>query len=255
VGCWSPRFNASVVKSGIKFYNPAPQISELFKNGALGRFDTAECFVTPDFSNYTWTDGLTLGGGTTLKGAIAFATDATLGTKSSTSVVLTVSGGTATMTGTVLAGTPFSIAGLNKTDIYGNDAGYPFIFVVQSTSSAAAGNSVTVTTQPIFATGPNKNITTAVDVSAATVSNLLTSGKLYAIGSIWDKSALAFGEAKLPPIMGAQSESFEDPQGLSVTASVGPSIQSGYGVLRYDALTGSALPRPIWAHNMYMALN
>lgn len=248
VGAFDPMANSKLVSSGISFYNPSSQISEMFKQGAVGRFGEAETFTTPDFTTYTWVDSAVKGAGTTIKGAITFSSDY------AKTVVVTVAGGTATLTGTVQAGTPFTIAGLNKTDIYGNDTGIPFVFINQTTGTIGS-DTVTLTVQDLYASGPNKNINTAANVSATALTWMLTTAKIYAVGVVYDKATLAFGEAELQPIMGAESEAFTDPDGITICASIGADIKSGFGILRLDNLSGSTLVRGIWAHAFYFALN
>ena len=252
-GCLSPIAQAKIIASGIKFYNPQPEISELFRSGYLGDFADAPWFQTPDFTNFTWTDGMTASGGnSTLRGALTFTSGTT------NQVVITVS--TGTLTGTIAKGTMFQLTGLNKTDYLGNDTGIPITFTVQAAATAST-NTVTATVQQIYATGstvngqPLQNINTSSNVSATALTYLFTSGKNYAWGSVWEKDALAFGEVELEDIYGAENEAIRDPQGIMIKASVGPDIRNGYGILRMDVLTGSTMIYAARAHNIFFQLN
>lgn len=241
-GCVGPALNSRIISSGIKFFNPSTQISEMFKNSRLGVYNTAEFYSSPDVVGLT-TGTLALGAGTQLnvKNAVTVA--------GTTTLTLQVTGGTATMTGTIVAGQSVIVDGCDAVDIYGVDVGTPYAFVSQTTATAAA-NEIELTVLPLYTSAHSKPLAnvSAYPAADAAASLLQASNSVYLGGIVWDKQALLFGSAQLAPIAGTESENFADgPNGLSIRVTRGPDIMQGREVVRYDVLNGFKLVRQNWA--------
>jgi hypothetical protein len=240
-GCLSPVLNSKVIGSGISFFNPSSQISEMFKNARLGVYNTAEFYTSPDVVSLT-TGTLALGGSTVLK----VKTTMTAG---QTTLVLKVVGGTATMTGTIAAGQGITIAGVDAVDIYGDSVGTKYCFVAQALATAA-GNEISVIVKPIYTKDDSKplNNVSAYPEADMVCTMLQESNASYLGGIIWDKQSLMFGSAKLAPISGTEEDVFSDgANGLSITVTRGPDITKGRQIMRMDTLTGFELVRDNWA--------
>lgn len=243
-GCLNPQLNSKVIASGIQYYNPVQNISDMFKTSKLGLYNTVEFFQSPDVV------GLVTG--TLAKGTGTATQVKTTLTSGATSLTIKVSGGTATLAGTVKAGQGFTIAGVNAVDIYGNDLGVPYTFVALADATANA-NELAITIKPIYtpdATLGNKALAnvSAYPAQDAAVTPLQESNSSYLGGIIWDKQSLLFGSAKLAPMAGTESEAFDDaPNGISLTITRGPDIMQGREIVRVDTLNGFLLARSNWA--------
>jgi len=241
-GALNPMLNSEVISSGIQFFNPSTQISEMFKNARLGMYNTTEFFSTPDVVNLT-TGTLALGSSTVLKVKTSITVAGT------TTLVLKVVGGTATLAGTVKAGQGFTIAGVSAVDIYGKSVGAPYCFVAQS-DATASGNEIEITVKAVYTSTDSKPLAnvSVYPVADAVVTQLQDSNSEYMGGIVWDKQALMFGSAKMAPISGAEEDVFTDaPNGLAITVYRGPDAFNGRQILRMDCLTGSELVRSNWA--------
>lgn len=234
-GAFSPVMAAKVSGSGLGFFNPSAQVTEMYKENAIGRFAQAEWFTTPDVGNLvtgtlaTTSGTLSVTANTSGEGTTALTLDAT------------------TVAGTLTKGESFTIDGVNRVDIFGNDTGIPFVFVAQALATAAA-NSITVTVQPLyFAAGAKKNVSVTAILADKAVTLKLDRSATYARGIVWDKMSLYFGSASLAPMAGSDAKVINDPKGLSMTCTKGPDIMNGREIVRWDTLTGFKLARPSWA--------
>lgn len=240
-GALSPQLNSKVISSGIQFFNPSTQISDMFKSAKLGMYNTVEFYSTPDVVGLT-TGTLALGSGTALKVKTTLVSG-------DTKLTLKVVGGTATLTGTVKAGQVFTVAGSEAVDIYGVSVGTPYAFVVLA-DKTASGNEIELTVDPVYVTADNRALAnvSAYPVADAAVTQVHASNASYLGGIIWDKQSLMFGSAKLAPMAGTESMVSDDaPNGVSITVTHGPDIMEGREICRFDTLTGFALVRKNWA--------
>lgn len=234
-GALNPKLSAKVAQTGLNLFNPTSAISEIFNSVAVGSFGGADFYHTANIRDLDLSvTGADLGAG-------AVSADVTEG---ATTIALK------TLTGSkILAGTPFTIAGVYSLDVYGNSTGVLKQFVALADATVTSG-AATVTVAKIITTGPSANCSKLPekdDVSAA----VLTAHK-WMRGAIYDKQSLVFGLASLADIAGTESKTITDPQGLSLRVTRGPDIMNGREIVRVDALTGSAVIRPEWAVSLYL---
>lgn len=231
-GAMSPALATAVQNSGVNYFQA--DLKQSFVNGGLGVARGARWFETADLNAKISIGAQTL-----------TSVTVTSYTEGATSMTI---GGTA-LTGTLVYGQILNVAGVNATDVYGNDSGVPYAVVVQDVAGvAAAGNAATITVKPIYWTsGPAKNVT-ATPVSKA-VTSAHAANTEYQTVLIWDKEAFVTASAKL--------------KGLAVSekkGAVGKVINSllqitsdglkGLDVFRMDALVGFGMVYRQFAHRV-----
>ena len=238
-GALAPGLAAKVAQSGFTFFNPSSQISDIFSNVKLGKFQTADWYTTPDVQSLN-TGTLTLSANATTTAAVT--------AEGATTIAITdasLAGGE-----TVVAGQAFEIAGCEIVDIYGASVGSNYAFVAQSNATATAG-ALSITVKPLhFAAGPLQNVSITVP-SGAVVTQVQEANSSYLGGVVWDKMSLLFGSAKLAPIAGVEEKTIVVGKALAVKCSKGPDIANGREIVRWDVLTGSELVRPNWSSALW----
>lgn len=239
----NPMMNGAILQTGLKQFTPNGN-EKLFKDGSIGRFNMCDWFVTPHIGNFTQVLP-TLGSGTQLKAAITFTSGV------ATQAVFTVSGGTATLTGDFTAGTPFTISGVNVTDIYGNDTGVARVFYVKTTVTAAANTATVDLTTEVYTALPQKNVNVTANITATNASFLLTTAKTYRRGIIWVKQAFAVGEASLADYYSCENADIKDINGINLKFSRGSQIADGLNFMRCEALMGFKLLRDQFASTLF----
>lgn len=228
-GALNPMTLANILDSGIKNFMPDQIQKDLYQDLNLGTFATAKWNQTPDIQNYTYAAPTAVA----LTGAITFTSG----------VATTVALAGSTLTGTVKAGTIFTIpTACFTTDIItGNSTGNPYVFTVAE-DVLASGNAATVTlTTPLYTTFPNKNISLSGNLSATSATLLLTNGKTYARGLSWAKPTLLIGEASIDDYYGFENYDVKDYKGINIKFSRGSSIADGVNYLRMETLLGAEL--------------
>jgi len=175
----SPKAMRAAVNSRKGYFNDGAQVSQAFKKGTYKEAD-----------GFTWMESTLLRSHTNGTDVSGVTVKTTVSTQGSTTLVLT--GVTAT-TGTVTAGTKFTIAGVNAVHpITKADLGYLQQFTVITGGAGDVSTDVTVTVSPAMytsaATGAQQNITafpqsTAVVTFVGTASQNFTQNLAYDSGA------------------------------------------------------------------------
>lgn len=242
-GALNPNMMPAIYGTGVKAFLPDSINAELYKEFSLGFFGMAKWYNTPHIVNFTQSLP-TLGSGTTLKAA-GTAVNGVI-----SQIVFTVSGGTATLVGDMIAGTPFTVAGINNTTIYGTDTGTLHTMYVATTATAGS-NTVTVDlTYPLYLTGPLKNVNISSSFTATTASFVLEAAS-YRRGIVWTKSQFAVGEATVADYEGFSNADIKDIKGINLKFSRGSSLVDGQNILRIETLMGFKLLRDLSATTIF----
>lgn len=235
-GVVSPTLQAKSARGAANLFNPAPEISKLWKECTLGRYAQADWFSTADVSNLTTgTANLT-------------ATGITVSSYTASTNTIVI--GATSLTGTVKAGQTFTVAGVNQADPFGRDTGLPFSFVVQQDATAAS-NSISLVVQPIYTSGGLVNVTAAPAANAAVKSELTASSK-YARALVWAKPGIGTGYGRLAPLEGAKNFKFEsEEKGIYFYGAHMGDVMHRRNIWRLDILTGSVVVVSNWVNTVF----
>jgi len=167
--------------------------------------------------------------------AIAGATLAAPIVNGATQITLTVAAGTV-----IKKHTPFTIAGINSVDVYGNDTGKLRTFIAAE-DAVVSGTAATVIVAPVWAqrTDAGFKNATALGASGAAASFPLAAGTYY-IGAVFASKAVAFGSVKPAPLLGAyESANSNVANGLNVLMTATANGTKFTSMVRWDVLIGS----------------
>lgn len=221
--CLSHIFNADLLSSGINYFNPAQDISTMFREARLGMYNTAEFFASPDVLSLE-TGTLTASGNITVDADLA---------EGANYITLKAS----TLTGTLKARQAFKVAGVNVASLFGENVGTPYSFVVQA-DCEASGNKIVIPIVPVTTVRPGANVT-ALPKAAAIATMYHDASSTYYGGIIWARQALMSGSAKFAELSGIDQSVAQDvPNGISIELSKGPDVMNHREVVRLDALVG-----------------
>lgn len=228
----SPQLSAEVKASGLAYFQ-ASSLDKTFATRAIGDVESLKCMRTPDITNLA-TGTHALGASTTMKIKTLVNTDGATG------FTLKVAGGTATLDGTATAGEVILLTGVNGVDVYGNDTGVQFPFVVQTTATAGS-NELAVTTQPIYFSGPRKNVSVS-SLPADTVATFgMTASSTYKRGIAWTKPAVIFANRMLDEIASCENQSVSSLMGVKFLQSKGGSVDTAINKVVWRFLTASTV--------------
>ena len=231
-----------IQNSGLTLFNPSSQLSNNFLNGGLGKFRGADWFETPDISSFT-SGSRTLGAGT----AVRLKTAVTV--NGSTSLVLEVAGGTATMTGTIAAGEAFTLSNVFACDIYEKALGSKYQFIAQELSTAGS-NEFIVTVKGVYFTGPKKNVSTSTLAATTAVTFSHANSSTYLRGFAWAKAAFIFASFPVRPLSNTIQKAARNPSGITFLCQAGGDINAGTDIVRWDTIAGFGLARSNWVHRI-----
>lgn len=231
----SPTVCTQIKQSGL-LYVQASSLDKTFATSAIGNIDGIEIIKTADIGTIT-ASARTLGAGT------ATYVKTKVDTEGATGFIIKVAGGTATLTGGLKKGEFVYVDGYYGVDKYGKATTDLFPFVQQS-DVAASGNEIVVTCQPIYFTGPNKNVSVAQSVGIAAnaaVTFGLTAEATYRKGIAWKKPAVIFAARPLPKIDGTESMSVTTLKGVPFLASKFGNGLTGTNLIVWRLMFGSAV--------------
>ena len=234
VGVLDPELNQTIAAAGLNFFNPAAQISDMFKNSKIGMYGGCEFFESPDVTSLvTGTMQLSASG-------------ATVDTTLTEGVQALIIDDAAILNGqTVTAGTGFRIAGAKVVDIYGAAISQDYTFVALADAVATAGT-VTIVIKPVTIVKPLQNIN-ALPAAGAVVTQIQDASSTYQSGVIYDTSSFIFANAKFAPISNMEQKEMKVAKSLSVTTSKGADPINFKEIVRWDVLTKELLARTSWA--------
>jgi len=138
-------------------------------------------------------------------------------------------------------GTIFHIAGVFAVDgLEYNSTGRLFPFVVQAGSTTTS-----LKVQPIYVAGPLKNVSTATIPNAA-ITSPLTAGATYAVGAVWDKTAISGGFQNLKPVTDGGETSQVKRDQIALTMHIYGNGNTMTDKCRWDALYFKKVLRDSW---------
>jgi hypothetical protein len=230
-GAIGPKLRAEFSVEEAKLFNPSTSISKLYLDKTIGHFSDCDWLETPDAKALA-------------TGTLDFDT-AGLAVSSYTAATNTLVLAATTLTGTVKAGTPFVIDGINQVDVFGNDTGTPFTFVAQADATASS-NSVSIVVQPVATSGALCNVT-ALPATSDTVSAVLAPSKTYNRAVVWAKPGIGTGFGRMSELEGAKNFKFESGEaGLWFYGVKQGDVVNRRNIWRLDVLTGSVVTRSNW---------
>jgi len=234
VGVLDPELNQTIASSGLTMFNPAAQVSDMFKNSKIGMYGGAEFFESADITSL-------------VTGTVQLsASSAVVGTTLVEGVqALKIDDAAILNTETVKAGTGFRIAGANVVDIYGNAISQSYTFVALADAVATAGT-VTIVIKPLTLVKPLQNLN-ILPAAGAVVTQIQDKNSTYQAGVIYDTSSFIFANAKFAPISNMTQKEMKVAKSLSVTTSKGADPINFKEIVRWDVLTKELLARTSWA--------
>jgi hypothetical protein len=229
----NPAANSALVLGMSGFFNPQGTISNQFKSGMMGENVLGIKEISMSQSIGTLTTG------TRVAGTVATTTAA----QGQETIVITISGGTAT--DTIKQGDMFTIAGVyavNPQTRVTTGALYNFIARADAT---AVGSALTVSVAPIYwGSSQALAIVDSVPTAGATVTFLGTANTAYPQNLMYHKDAIAFVTADLQlPEAGVQASRAVH-NGISMTVTKGFDITNYREICRLDVLYGYGVLRP-----------
>ena len=173
--------------------------------------------------------------------------------------------GSSTLTAgeTINKGDVFTVAGCYTVDIYGNAGNALKAFIVtedhEVTAAEATAGVFTVKVAPMYTNGTygSKALcnVSALPAANAVVTKVLTAGKSYATGLVYDKDSVFVGQAKLKEMPGTDSwDEAQAPNGLMVRFYEGPDPRGGVAISRWDTMIGWTTARSQWSTALYLEL-
>lgn len=228
----NPAANRSAVNARKGLFNASPELSKQYKKGAMGEADGFS-FLRNNLLP-THTNG----------NDIVFEVRTTVSTQGATSLVVE---GLTTTTGTVKAGTVFTIAGRYAVHPV-TKATLPHLkqFVVLADVTADGSGYATLTVDPIYTTGGRQNISSfPTDGDAITPVGAYSTG--YAQNLAYHKSAFRFASVPLVQPDGVDMVGQATKDGITVRIVRDYDPRTDVMINRVDVFWGFAAVRPEWA--------
>jgi hypothetical protein len=204
----------------------------MFKQSRIGMYGGAEFFESADVTSLTTGTLVVTGADLAVVGTLA---------DGATSISLDATG----LTGTILKGQSFTVAGVKAVDIYGNAIAGDYAFVAQADATAAA-NAITVSIKAVSIIKPLANVS-ALPVAGAATTMVQDSNSSYQCGVIYDVNAFIHGNAKFAPISNMEQKEMKVAKALSVTTSKGADPINFKEIVRWDNLSSELVVRTNWA--------
>lgn len=230
----NPYATRSAVNARKGLFQKSDNIGQQYVKGRMGTadgFDFLTNNLLPTHTNGNDVSGVTV--------------KTTINTQGATQMVLT--GVTAT-TGTVTAGTVFTVAAVNAVHpITKADLGYLQQFVVTTGGTADGSTDVTVTVSPaMYTTGSRQNIT-AFPQGTAVVTFVGSASTSYVQNLAYQKSAYRIASVPLvlPDGLDMASQSTSD-GGFTIRVIRDYAVLTDKLIMRLDYLGGFAAVRPEW---------
>ena len=198
-------------------------------------------------------------------GVRAYTVD-TASAEGDTSLKIAVTGSSALTAGeTIKKGDVFTVAGVYTVDIFGKPGNALKAFIVtedhEVTAAEATASAFTVKVAAMYtndeSSGGSKALcnVSALPAASAVVNKVLTAGKSYATGLVYDKDSVFVGQAKLKEMPGTNSwDEAQAPNGLMVRFYEGPDPRGGVAISRWDTMIGWTTARSQWSTALYLEL-
>lgn len=223
-GVMSPKIAKEVVDSGLQIFQG--DLKGSFLNGEVGSYLGCKFYKTQDMATPIVT-GAYVATTPVINQPTAYVAGAT-----------TLDIDAATLTGTIVKGMAFTVAGVNSVDIFGADTGIPYAFVAQDDVTAGT-NAASVKIQGVYASGVNKNVT-ALPANNAAITFLHAPSKTYQTVLFWDKQAFVTATAKLAPMSNTVAVPTEG-KIMNLLGQEGANILTYNDIVRFDTLMGFQL--------------
>lgn len=179
-----------------------------------------------------------------------------------TTLAIKATGSSALAAGeTIKKGDVFAVAGCYTVDIYGKPGNALKSFIVvedhEVTAAEASAGAFTVKVAAMYTNSGSKALcnVSALPAADAVVHKVLTAGKSYATGLVYDKDSVFVGQAMLKPMPGTDSQAEAmAPNGLMVRFYEGPDPRGGVAISRWDTMIGWTTARSQWSTALYLEL-
>jgi len=218
----SNRLRAAVVNSGLNQFQNGSVAFDLWK-GKIQNFDGADFVSQSEIIKFV---APTITGGT-VSAAVAEGAE---------QISVTFTGISAATD--IPAGYVFYIAGVNSTDIFKKDDGRKRAFVVLEKATTAANGAVTLKIAKIYTSTSALKNATALPANGATITPLLTGGKTYQTGAIFDQNSTGYASASIKEAPGCDSATSTVDGFVNVRMTSQFQITLGLNIVRFDILTG-----------------
>lgn len=234
----NPAAQRSAVNANKGLFQQSTEIGDQYVKGRMGRgmgFDFLSSSLLPTF---------------TMGNDVVFEVRTTVSSQGATSIVVE---GLTTTTGTVTAGTVFTVATVNAVDpITKADLGYLQQFVVQESVTADGSGYATLTVEPaMYTTGSQQNIT-AFPADGDAITPLGSASGQYVQNLAYQKSAFRMASVPLvlPDGLDMAAQSTSD-GGFTIRVLRDYTVLTDKLVMRLDYLGGFSAVRPEWATRIY----
>lgn len=239
--------NGKLAGSGIKYFNPTAQISDIWKSARLGEYNGAEWFSTADVTDLIVPNTSAAAGSTSVtitEGAHNIVKGGRLFNSSADALwvtsAATVASGAVTAGGWV-KGEIFTISGVNAADIFGNDLGVAYSFKVLDTK-IESGNLLIKIANPAY----GEAFYNGGDATISSVTKVTSAGTYYR-GVVYAESALCVAFGRFAKVIGAESKVYSGQNGITARMTSDYQVEYDRTVTRFDCLVGSAVARKNWA--------
>lgn len=220
-GVMSPKVAKGVVDSGLNFFQA--ELKGSFVSGDLGTYLGTRFYKTQDMGTALVT-GAYVATAVAVNQPTAYVAGAT-----------TLNLDATTLTGTFKKYQSFTVAGVNSVDMYGNDTGIPYSFILQADVTAGT-NAIAASIQGVYAEGAGINVT-ALPADGAVVTFQQAASSTYQTVLVWEKQAFVTASGNIKPLTMVESKK-TDGKIMGLIASVGSDAVKGIDIIRWDCLVG-----------------
>lgn len=258
--------NGVLAGQGINYFNPANNISDIFKSARLGEYQSAEWFTTPDVLDLVVPAGSAVAGDVGIEDTDiqTIAKGQRLFKDEGDEVWITTEGivdSAKKMTNGWVKGEIFTIDGVNVADIFGNDLGELYSFKVLDTKLTASGDDKVISIKvknPGYGdaayAGGDATIDEVTKVTGPYVDpdTSEVSSQLYYRGIIYAQIALCVAFGRFAKPANANVAQYSGQNGISIRTTSAYQVLKDRTVTRWDCLVGANLSRPNWACEILM---
>jgi hypothetical protein len=234
--------HTAITNSGISQFGNSSLAGKLYQ-GVIGNYNGVDFVKGP---SALVTTGASLG----TAGATATLA-ATPGSDGLTVISFFAADGTTPANQTLTRGSVINLAGVYATDEFGNTTSSLFSFVIQDGITATA----TAKVQPIYFTGPRKNVSVTNVNVAVPISSPMAVNKTYMTGLVFNKNDIVTVAKAISPFPGTESISLSDVETLPVRMSAQGNVNAGTRTTRWDFLFGSRVRLGRATCGLYVPIN
>lgn len=249
VGVVGSTLNGKLAGSGISYFNPTAQISDIWKSARLGVYNGADWLTTADVEDLVVPSTSAAAGSvsvTITEGVHNIVRGGRLFNTDSDSVWAKIDGASvasgAVVSGGVVKGEVLTISGVNVADIFGNDLGVAYSFKVLETKIEGGYLYARIANPANGEAAYNGG-----DATISSVTKVTKASKTYYRGVVYAENALCVAFGRFAPVVGATSKVYSGQNGITARVTSDYQVEYDRTVTRFDCLVGSAVARKNWA--------